>query len=76
MSKQGFLKGGLGGMIFESARQSQTAQIYALVLIIIMFGYLQDLAFRSLDKALFPFKHDGQTKRSVTRRVKELIVKG
>lgn len=57
-------EGGLGGMIFESARQSQTAQIYALVLIIILFGYLQDRAFRSLDKALFPFKHDGQTKRN------------
>lgn len=68
-------EGGLGGMIFESARQSQTAQIYALVLIIIAFGYLQDLAFRSIDKAVFPFKYDGQTKRSVSKRLKKLIVK-
>lgn len=68
-------EGGLGGMIFESARQSQTAQIYALVLIIIAFGYLQDLAFRSIDKAAFPFKYDGQTKRSVSRKLKNLIVK-
>jgi len=68
-------EGGLGGMIFESARQSQTSQIYALVLLIILFGYLQDLLFRSLDKALFPFKHQGQTKRSVTRRLKNLIIK-
>lgn len=68
-------EGGLGGMIFESARQSQTAQIYALVLIIIAFGYLQDLAFRAVDKAAFPFKYDGQTKRSVSKRLKNLIVK-
>lgn len=68
-------QGGLGGMIFESARQSQTAQIYALVLMIIGFGYLQDLAFKSIDKSLFPFKYDGQTKNSVTKRLKNLIVK-
>ncbi len=68
-------EGGLGGMIFESARQSQTAQIYALVLIIIGFGYLQDLAFRSLDKAIFPFKYNSQTKRSVSIRLKNLIIK-
>lgn len=68
-------EGGLGGMIFESARQSQTAQIYALVLIIIGFGYLQDLAFRSIDKAVFPFKYDGQTKKSISKKLQNLIVK-
>jgi NitT/TauT family transport system permease protein len=68
-------EGGLGGMIFESARQSQTAQIYALVLLIILFGYFQDRIFRFLDKILFPFKHEGQTKRSITRKLKSLIIK-
>lgn len=68
-------EGGLGGMIFVSAKQSQTAQIYALVLIIIGFGYLQDLLFKYLDKAIFPFKYDGQTKRKISKRLKSLIIK-
>jgi len=63
------MEGGLGGMIFVSAKQSQTAPIYALVLIIVMFGYLQDLAFRALDKQIFPYKHDGQVKRSLKRYI-------
>ena len=59
-------EGGLGGMIFLSAKQSQTPSIFALVLIIIMFGYLQDLLFRALDKWIFPFKYaDAQTKKSL-----------
>jgi len=60
-------EGGLGGMIFESAKQSQNHQIYSLVLIIVLFGYLQDLAFKALDKLLFPYKHGGQTKKSITK---------
>lgn len=61
-------QGGLGGMIFESARSSQTAEIYALVLIIITFGYLQDMAFKSLDKMIHPFKYpDAQTKKSISK---------
>ena len=63
------MEGGLGGMIFVAAKQSQTAPIYALVLIIVMFGYLQDLAFRALDKQIFPYKHGGQVKRSLKRYI-------
>jgi NitT/TauT family transport system permease protein len=63
-------EGGLGGMIFLSAKQSQTPSIFALVLIIIMFGYLQDLLFRFLDKKIFPFKYaDAQVKKSVTKYI-------
>jgi len=74
-NKKGFLtglifkqEGGLGGMIFLSAKQSQTPSIFALVLIIIMFGYLQDLLFRALDKWIFPFKYaDAQVKKSISK---------
>jgi NitT/TauT family transport system permease protein len=59
-------EGGLGGLIFISAKQSQTASIYACVLIIIMFGYLQDLLFKALDKFIFPFKYpNAQTKKTL-----------
>jgi len=63
------MEGGLGGMIFVSAKQSQTPSIYALVLIIVMFGYLQDLLFKYLDKLIFPFKHGGQVKKSLTKYI-------
>jgi len=65
------MEGGLGGMIFVSAKQSQTPPIFALVLIIVMFGYLQDLAFKYLDKKIFPFKNDGQVKRSISKYLKK-----
>ena len=61
------MEGGLGGMIFISAKQSQTPSIYALVLIIVMFGYLQDRLFRLLDKKMFPYKYDGQVKKSISK---------
>jgi len=57
-------EGGLGGMIFLSAKQSQTPSIFALVLIIVMFGYLQDRFFKAVDKWIFPFKYpDAQIKK-------------
>jgi NitT/TauT family transport system permease protein len=63
-------EGGLGGLIFISAKQSQTASIYACVLIIIMFGYLQDLLFKALDKFIFPFKYnDAQTKKTLLQYI-------
>lgn len=60
-------EGGLGGMIFISAKQSQTPPIFALVLIIVMFGYLQDLFFKWLDTIIFPYKHGGQVKKSMSK---------
>jgi NitT/TauT family transport system permease protein len=61
-------EGGIGGMIFLAGKQSQTPSIFALVLIIIMFGYCQDLFFKFLDKLIFPFKYpDAQTKKSISK---------
>lgn len=68
-------EGGLGAMIFVASKQSRTDHIFALILVIIMIGYVQDILFRSLDKFLFPFKYDGQEKYSLTKRLKLLIVK-
>ena len=59
-------EGGLGGMIFLSNKQSLIAPVYALILIICMFGYLQDLLFKYLDKKVFPYKYDdAQIKKSI-----------
>ena len=68
-------EGGLGAMIFTAAKQSRTDYIFALVLIIILFGYIQDLLFRMVDKIAFPFKYDGQVKTRLFNKINSLIFK-
>lgn len=65
-------EGGLGAMIYQAARQSQTAPIYAIVLEIIALGYIQDLLLKQADKAAFPYKHSGQIKKTLWERIKSL----
>jgi NitT/TauT family transport system permease protein len=50
-------EGGLGGMIYTCAKQSRLDKIFAIILIIIIIGFLQDLLFKWLDKKMFKFKH-------------------
>lgn len=49
--------GGIGSMIFKAARQSRTEQVFALLIVIILIGVVQDKLFIWLDKLLFPYKH-------------------
>ena len=69
-------EGGLGAMIFMAAKQSKTANIFALVLIIIAIGYVQDILFKGLDKFIFPYKYESQVKTNWAKRMKLLIFKG
>ena len=47
---------GIGALINTMTRQSHMAEAYALILIVIGVGCLQDFAFRKLGKVLFKFK--------------------
>jgi len=49
--------GGIGAMIFAAARQSKYEQVFALLLVIVLIGIIQDKIFLYLDKILFPHKH-------------------
>lgn len=49
--------GGLGTLIFRAQRQSRLDKLFALLLVIVIIGYLQDLLFNWLDKKLFPHKY-------------------
>jgi len=49
--------GGLGALIFQSARNSRIDKVFALLIIIIIIGLLQDRWFFTLDKFFFPHKH-------------------
>lgn len=51
-------EGGVGAMISTLNRQSRTPEVYALLLLIIAIGVLQDICLKELDKLLFPSKHN------------------
>lgn len=50
-------EGGVGSMIYSAARQSRLDKIFAIIIIIIAFGFLQDLFLKWADKKIFKFKH-------------------
>jgi len=49
--------GGIGAMIFAAARQSKYEQVFALLIVIMGIGMLQDKAFKYAGKLLFPHKY-------------------
>lgn len=51
--------GGIGAMIYASARQSRIDKVFALLAIIILVGFVQDKLLAWLDGKLFPFKSSG-----------------
>src|SRR6266849_5143533 len=49
--------GGIGALAYIAARQSRPDKVYAVLLTIILIGFVQDKVFLSLGKLLFPFKY-------------------
>lgn len=49
--------GGIGALAFKSARQSSIDKVFAILLVIIFIGFIQDKMFILLDRILFPYKH-------------------
>lgn len=52
--------GGIGALAFKSARQSHIDKVFAILLLIILIGFVQDKLFSLLDRILFAHKY--QTK--------------
>lgn len=50
-------EGGIGSMIFTAARQSRVDKVFAILLVIIFIGFIQDKIFKFLDRKLFPHKY-------------------
>lgn len=48
---------GLGALINTMVRQSHIPEAYALIILIIVIGFIQDLVFGKIIKKLFPFKN-------------------
>lgn len=49
--------GGLGELMFTTRRQSRIDMAFALLIVIILIGVIQDKLFSLLDRVLFPHKH-------------------
>lgn len=49
--------GGIGELIWTAKRQSRIDKAFAILIIIVVIGILQDRLFVMIDKILFPFKH-------------------
>jgi NitT/TauT family transport system permease protein len=50
-------KGGLGSLIYIKSRKGETDGVFAILIVIILIGLLQDRIFAYLDKRFFPHKH-------------------
>ncbi|MDA8693555.1 ABC transporter permease subunit, partial [Saprospiraceae bacterium] len=50
-------EGGLGALTYVARRQSQTDKLFAILLLFIFIGIIQDRIFVRLDKELFPHKY-------------------
>jgi NitT/TauT family transport system permease protein len=51
------IQGGLGSLIFLGERQSNVGKVYAVIIIIVLIGIIQDALFRLIDRLLFKFKY-------------------
>jgi ABC-type nitrate/sulfonate/bicarbonate transport system permease component len=49
--------GGVGALLWIVSRQSRLDKVFALLIVIMIIGVLQDRLFIWLDKVLFPYKH-------------------
>jgi len=50
-------EGGIGALIFRSARQSRLDKVFACLFVIIVIGILQDKLFTFIDKKIFKHKY-------------------
>ena len=53
-------RGGIGNLIWSSSRQARTDKVFALLLIIMLVGIIQDKIFVWLDRELFPHKYQAR----------------
>lgn len=49
--------GGLGALIYIKRRLQQVPDMFAIILVIVLIGFLQDMVFVYIGKRLFPYRH-------------------
>ncbi|MBK6622673.1 MAG: ABC transporter permease subunit [Saprospirales bacterium] len=56
VNRQGDI-GGIGALIYIKARQGEIPKVFAMLIVIILIGFLQDRIFVWMDRRLFPHKY-------------------
>ena len=51
--------GGIGALCYTAARQSRIDKVFAVLMVIVLIGFVQDKLAGMLDKVLFPHKYTG-----------------
>lgn len=63
-------EGGIGGLIWRTGqRQGRVDKLFALLVIIVLVGIIQDVIFSRVDKAIFPYKYEGVIKESKDQQI-------
>ncbi len=55
--------GGIGALIYLSGKLGRLDKVFALLIIIVLIGIIQDRLFAWLDKKLFKYKYEGQVEK-------------
>lgn len=50
-------QGGIGAMAYKAARMSRVDQVFAIVILVLIFGWLQDQIWLRLDRVIFRHKY-------------------
>jgi NitT/TauT family transport system permease protein len=66
---------GVGAMIHEGIKQTRIEWVFAVLILIILVGYLQDQLFKYLDYLGFPFKYEKSQLKKTGFRFSKYFVK-
>lgn len=50
-------EGGIGSLVYTKGKLGQIDKVFAILIIIVIIGFIQDRILLLLDKWLFPYKH-------------------
>ena len=53
-------QGGIGALVYQSARQSRPDKVFAILVVIIAIGFVQDKALKGIGRLLFPYEYGRQ----------------
>lgn len=51
------IQGGLGSLIHLAEKQSNSGKVYAVIIMVVVIGIIQDIVFKIIDRILFKFKY-------------------
>jgi NitT/TauT family transport system permease protein len=51
------MTGGIGALAYQCARKSRIDKVFAVLVLIVLIGFVQDKLFKVLDRAMFPHKY-------------------